>query len=46
MTSKHGKLDQEERVLSNPVNLREIMHDDDDDIKEEIAEGWYPLKSD
>ena len=46
MTSKHGKLDPEESVLSNPVNLREIMHDDDDDIKEEIAEGWYPLKSD
>ena len=41
MTSKHGKLDPEERVL------REVMHDnDDDDIKEEIAEGWYPLKSD
>ena len=46
MTSKHGKLDPEERVLSNPVNLREIMLDDDDDVKEEIAEGWYPLKSD
>ena len=41
MTSKHGKLDPEERVL------REVMHDnDDDDDKEEIAEGWYPLKSD
>ena len=41
MTSKKGKLDPEERVL------REVMHDnDDDDVKEEIAEGWYPLKSD
>ena len=41
MTSKHGKLAPEERVL------REVMHDnDDDDVKEEIAEGWYPLKSD
>ena len=46
MTSKHGKLDPEERVLSNPDNLREIMHEDDADNKEEIAEGWYPLKSD
>ena len=41
MTSKHGKLDPEERVL------REVMHDnDDDDVKEEIAERCYPLKSD
>tara|TARA_A200000159_G_C7131979_1_gene259319 strand:+ start:478 stop:609 length:132 start_codon:yes stop_codon:yes gene_type:complete len=43
MTSKHGKLDPEERVL------REVMHDDHDhekDVQEEIAEGWYPLKSD
>ena len=39
MTSKHGKLDPEERVL------REVMHDDDDDVKEEIADGWYPFKS-
>ena len=43
MTSKHGKLDPEETVL------REVMHDDHDhekDVQEEIAEGWYPLKSD
>ena len=43
MTSKHGKLDPEERVL------REVMHDDYDheqDVQEEIKEGWYPLKAD
>lgn len=46
MTSKHGKLDPEERVLS------EVMYDDKDgkdpflNLEEEIDEGWYPLKSD
>jgi|TARA_B100001057_G_scaffold310154_1_gene310241 hypothetical protein len=39
----HGKLEPEERVLREQ-NHEE--HDHEKEVQEEIAEGWYPLKSD